>query len=328
MKIQNRIRNVLLRFSGDDYDVIRNCNIKDQNKFAAIGLFVIAIFGLCFVSSFLAFSNFFDSNLIGIAISLFFSSTTITIYLLLNYTLTKNTLPQTKNQTKSDILAKVLSPTIRVGFVCFIALLVSKPLEYKLLSFHLIPPTEITIIKKKQLDKYIFIIQRNYQPEILELENAINKLQLTNINSNYISRYKYLKDQLIADKNKHIIGTWALILSSPHYLDMIVKMSLDHPICWLMSLITMVIFLGPIISKNLVAQSSSFYDMKKELELNLIISEYALTEQRLIQTYQNTHNFSMVPLIKYLDPPFNTEPYIDKRLFLNEDELVKDLYGI
>src|SRR5690349_19923152 len=114
----------IYKLAGDDWGIIKNCNVSTQNRFFNIGLFVPLIFLFCFFSSFYTFHHLFGSFLFSLMFSLFFSWMIGNIYRLLLYTLTKSALPDVKD--KSSGISSLL---VRVVSVCFISLIVSIPFE-------------------------------------------------------------------------------------------------------------------------------------------------------------------------------------------------------
>ncbi|MBL0310575.1 MAG: DUF4407 domain-containing protein [Bacteroidetes bacterium] len=162
------LRKSLCTLSGDDYSIISRCSKDLQNRFAAIGGFVLCIFVLCFVSSYFTFKMLFQNYILGIPVSIFFSWMITNIYLLLLYTLTKNVLPHIQNAR-----ARMFSVGIRLGFICFIAIIVSKPLEALVFSNQL--SSEIATYKQEQIQKYTVITSEYFDAETQQLKTIIEK---------------------------------------------------------------------------------------------------------------------------------------------------------
>lgn len=123
------MREYFWKLSGADYIVINQCETLIQKRFFNVGLLVFLNGIVCFFSGLYAFSCF--SNIIlSILISLFFTWMVSNIYVVLLTTLTKNLLPH-----KKEKIALLISTSIRVVFLVFIGIIISKPLEVAFLSF-------------------------------------------------------------------------------------------------------------------------------------------------------------------------------------------------
>jgi hypothetical protein len=133
--------------SGDDLSIIEKCKFSTRARFTWIGILVFLVFSICFISCYFAFKQLFQNNYIGIPIGIFFSWMITNIYLLLLYTLTKSSLPYAKSK-----LTRTISVTIRVFFVIFIAIIISKPIESLLFNNRL--NFEIDSFKTKKLAEY------------------------------------------------------------------------------------------------------------------------------------------------------------------------------
>ncbi len=136
----------LVRYSGEDLSVIKLCDRQIQNRFAAIGLFVLLIYIGCLVSSLFAFYNLFGKRwLIAVPVSIFIGWMFNNIYILLLYTLTPNLLTE-----KVDSRFTKLSLITRLFFIAVIAMIMAKPLT--VLVFKKIADNEAWLHKKMMYD--------------------------------------------------------------------------------------------------------------------------------------------------------------------------------
>ena len=159
---------ILCTFSGDDYSIISQSDKTIQNRFMAIGGFVTAIFAVCFISCYFTFTQLFQNYFIGIPIGLFFSYMITNIYLLLLYTLSKNSFPN-----NTDKASQLFSILIRVIFICFIAVIVSKPIETIIFKVPL--KIDIAEYKQLQIQKYIQTTNKYFNNEIQKMKFEISQ---------------------------------------------------------------------------------------------------------------------------------------------------------
>ena len=143
-----KLRKFFWTLSGDDKNIIAKCNKSTRTRFTGIGVLVAVIFSLCFVSCFLAFTGLIQNFFIGIIIGLFFAWMITNIYLFLLYTLSKTGFPYIPNRN-----ARFISVSIRLIFIAFISIIVSKPIESLAFSKQL--TQDIQIFKQKKINHYI-----------------------------------------------------------------------------------------------------------------------------------------------------------------------------
>lgn len=319
---QMNLRKSLCTLSGDDYSIISKCGNDLQNRFAAIGLFVLCIFILCFVSSYFTFTMLFQNFILGIPVSIFFSWMITNIYLLLLYTLTKNVLPHIKNER-----ARIFSVGIRLGFICFIAIVVSKPLEAIVFSNQL--SNEIATYKQEQIQKYTQITSEYFDNETHQLKIIIEKQKKLYGNSATGQVEKY--EQLLVEKRKQkevlISQMENLVEHSNYYIQSILILNTKYPACWLFTFISIVVFLIPAYLKNFLAEQSNYYKFKEEIETKLVQQEYASFKATYNILFQTNFNANKTFSESFVDAPFNTIRKKDGREFLTEDDLIAEMYN-
>jgi ABC-type multidrug transport system fused ATPase/permease subunit len=314
---------ILCTFSGDDYSIISQSDSKIQNRFKAIGGFVSAIFALCFISCYFTFTKLFQNYFIGIPIGIFFSYMITNIYLLLLYTLSKNSFP-----CKTDKVSQLFSISIRVIFICFIAIVVSKPIETLFFSIPL--ESEIESYKQEQLDKYKKTTVEYYDAETKNLRIIIEKEKkhYTNIESSQIHNYEKFLQEKELQKDDLIASMTNLISKSNYYIQSIVILNTKYRMCWLITFSTIFIFLVPAYLKNFLGEQSSYYETKRKIEKRLVDEEYSSFKVRYSLLFNDSFKNNIQFSESFIDPPFNTIRKRDEREFLKEDDLIADLYNV
>lgn len=317
------LNRILCTFSGDDYSIISQCDKTIQNRFKAIGGFVTAIFALCFISCYFTFTKLFQNYFVGIPIGIFFSYMITNIYLLLLYTLSKNSFP-----CKTEKAAQLFSISIRVIFICFIAIIVSKPIETIIFSMPL--ESEIEAYKQEQIDKYRKSTAEYYDAETKNLRLIIEKQKSLygNAETSQIVNYEKLLQKKEIQKDELIASMTHLVSNSNYYIQSIVILNTKYRTCWLITLFTMFIFLFPAYLKNFLGEQSFYYETKRTIENRLVKEEYASFKARYNLLFQKHLNKNILFSEPYIDPPFNTIRKRDEREFLKEDDLISDLYNV
>lgn len=299
--------------SGDDYRIIERCNKKVQNLFAGIGFFVALIFLSCAISSYFTFTQVFNAYFIGVAASLFVALMMSNIYLLLLYTLSENVLPH-----KPSFIGKWFSNVIRITFVCFLAVIVSKPIEVLIYSNSLAP--EVTAFKRGEIAKYQALTTDYFDREIHEMriEKLVNP-QLSQLLDARIEKLTNEKDRL----NKRML---TLVSDSNYYFKTLLILAYNHPTSWLVTLIFGLIFIVPVYLKRIVPGSGIFYGEKRNVEFELIRREYEKFKLMYSELFQRKWKVNVEYSEHYSDAPFNTAPKSDKTRFFDEQQLLTDLY--
>jgi len=339
---------ILCTFSGDDYSIISQGDRTIQNRFKAIGGFVTAIFALCFISCYFTFTKLFQNYFVGIPIGIFFSYMITNIYLLLLYTLSKNSFPCNTDKTE-----QLFSISIRVIFICFIAIIVSKPIETILFSMPL--ESEIESYKQEQIDKYRKSTTEYYDTETKNLRLIIEKQKnlYANVETSQIENYVKILQKKEIQKDELIASMIHLVSNSNFYIQSIVILNTKYRTCWLITIFTILIFLFPAYLKNFLGEQSFYYEKKRTIENRLVKEEYDIFKKRykelfiskiiseiqypikveeksILKDLVNIHN-SMIKNIQFsesfIDAPFNTIRKRDEREFLKEDDLISDLYN-
>jgi len=317
------LNRILCTFSGDDYSIISQCDKIIQNRFKAIGGFVTAIFALCFISCYFTFTKLFQNYFVGIPIGIFFSYMITNIYLLLLYTLSKNSFP-----CKTKKAAQLFSISIRVIFICFIAIIVSKPIETIIFSMPL--ESEIETYKQEQIDKYRKSTAEYYDAETKNLRLIIEKQKSLygNAETSQIVNYEKLLQKKKLQKDELITSMTHLVSNSNYYIQSIVILNTKYRTCWLITLFTMFIFLFPAYLKNFLGEQSFYYEKKRTIENRLVKEEYASFKAKYNQLFQKRLNRNIQFSEPFIDAPFNTIRKKDEREFLKEDDLISDLYNV
>jgi hypothetical protein len=268
---------------------------------------VILLF--CFASGLYAFMQIFNSMFVAFYLSLFFSFTITNIYLLLLYTLAKNTLPHIPN-----LRAAFLSRGIRIGFVCFISIIVSKPIETLIYSYKL----------DDDIDEFKARTILASQDSIIFHTNA----KVSEINTLIFSGTEktLIADSLNRVKDEKIANVTRLVQGSNYFLQRIIFLHSRHQTCWLFTIIIILIFLSPIYFKYLIVDSR-YYDLKKEIEMRTVTVHYYAFKRSYSSDFFKLTGKTVEFSEPFIDPPFNTKRKTDDRVFQKEEELISELYS-
>jgi hypothetical protein len=317
-----RFKERLCKLSGDDYTIIRTCDARVQNRFAAIGAFVFLIFVLCFVSSYLTFTQLFQSYLLGIPAGFFFASMITNIYLLLLYTLSKHMLPHNERY-----VGRLVSLAIRFTFICFIAIVISKPIEA--LIFFVPLNSEVSKYKEEELRQFELMTNEFFDDEIAKLKRVINVEILTEspVNNDRLGRYKALISEKEKKREELLSRMRFIVGHSNYYVRSIVLLNTRYKACWLITIIVVSVFFLPAYLKKVISATGLFYARKGDIERGIIKREYTTFRENYARIFKSSHNAEIQFVELFEDPPYNTTPKSDNRKFLKDEDLIADLYN-
>jgi hypothetical protein len=307
-----KLKKFFWTLSGDDVTVIAKCNNKTKRRFTSIGILVAIIFTLSFTSCYFAFTKLLQNFWGGILIGLFFAWMITNIYLFLLYTLSKTGFPYVPNK-----FARFISVGIRLIFISFIAIIVSKPIESIIFSKQI--EYEILSFKKEKIKRYTNTTSNYIDKEILEYE----KFLVGNNDEFYLELIKNRnerKTSLITSMNK-------LVNKSNYYIQGIIILNNKYPICWLITILVISMFIIPTYLKIFIHKDSIFYKTKHYVESHLVKYEYELFKEKYNEIIRHNYSIDVQFTEHYSDAPFNTKKIVNKREIHKEEDLLASLYA-
>jgi len=307
-----KLKRFFWTLSGDDSKVIGKCDGSTRKRFTAIGMLVGFIFALCFVSCYFALTKLLQNYWTGIPIGIFFASMITNIYLFLLYTLSKTGFPYIPNRP-----ARYISITIRLIFIAFFAIIVSKPVES--LVFSDLVNEEIIVFKENKRKKFIAYTEETYDAEIAKYEAYLFKKE-DEFYRNLVNDKKKRKQEAINSIN-------ILVQKSDYYIQGMLILNTQHPICWAITLFVLIIFIIPAYLKIFIHKDSIFYKTKHFVESELVKYEYEVFKENYNNFFREQYGIHAQYTENYIDPPFNTKRKKEQVTTLNEDDLLKSLYA-
>ncbi len=151
--------------SGSDTDILENCSIGEQNKYAGIGATVFFTAVMAFIASSYALYTVFDNYFAAIAFGF--------IWGLLIFNLDRFIVSTIKK--RNNIIDELIQASPRIILAVIIAIVISKPLELKIFEKEinrvlLEQKNDLTLANQNQ-------IAEQFNPAIAELENNNKELQ-------------------------------------------------------------------------------------------------------------------------------------------------------
>ena len=151
--------------SGSDTDILDNCSIGEQNKYAGIGATVFFTAVMAFIAASYALYTVFDNAYISVAFGL--------VWGLLIFNLDRFIVSTIKK--RGSFLDELIQASPRIILAIIIAVVISKPLELKIFEKEinqvlLEQKNELTLANKNQ-------IAQQFNPTVEGLQNDIKSIQ-------------------------------------------------------------------------------------------------------------------------------------------------------
>jgi len=151
--------------SGSDTDILKNCSIGEQNKYAGIGATVFFTAVMAFIASSYALFTVFDNILASVFFGL--------IWGLLIFNLDRFIVSTIKK--RNNVIDEIIQASPRILLAIIIAIVISKPLELKIFEKEinqvlLEQKNDLTLANKDQ-------IAQQYNPTIKDLKTNIKSLE-------------------------------------------------------------------------------------------------------------------------------------------------------
>jgi hypothetical protein len=151
--------------SGSDTDILENCSIGEQNKYAGIGATVFFTAVMAFIAASYALYTVFDNYLAAIAFGF--------VWGLLIFNLDRFIVSTIKK--RNNVIDELIQASPRIILAVIIAIVISKPLELKIFQKEidqvlLEQKNDLTLANQNQ-------IAEQFNPTIAELENNSKALQ-------------------------------------------------------------------------------------------------------------------------------------------------------
>ena len=222
---------------------------------------------------------------VAVAIACFMTFVFGNIYLLTITTFTRSVLP-----TQGAKQSNWLSASLRVCFLIFFAVIISKPIEVILVQGN-------ESIDQAVLQHKIELIAQMFPPEKPESGNKdalVREKIMSTINSSNFFLYKV---KLISTNSKY---SWT----------------------WLLSILFIAMFVLPIAVKNSLRIDSDYYRRMKITQRRIIQNSYTEFKSHFLQLSIIQLGKQMEFYEAFEDPPFNTIRKTDKRTFKKQEDFL------
>ncbi len=302
--IRKKANKGLLKLIGTELELLSNSESNVIILFLLSSLCLIISIIITFLSIEYAFEFIFHNFFIDLFLSIFISYLFGNIYVFLIHTVSKDTI--SKNIKKSFIS---LSNISRLGFIIFIAFIISKPIEVYLLQRKIEPVIES--YKLSIINKSNSVFQSLYAEKLKNIDYEIYKVKVEN-DARMIQQSPKLIS-LLTKKNDYEIELQNLIdnntntiKNSNFFITKIKFLSSTFFISWIICIIIIIIFLLPVYFLYKINSNHDYYISKSNYERNLIENEYKIFKKEYSKIFLNKFSTDISYYETYLDHPYKT----------------------
>lgn len=318
-KIKGAISEFFWTLSGNDRRIIASCSKDGRTKFFRLGLIVGVIFILTWLSVDLSISRLFKSELIGFLIATFVAFLVLNIYILNIYTLSLPTLPYLSSKG-----GMIFSRGVRILFLAFLGVVMSKPIELRLFRSAL--SSELANEVRAEKSTLMESIAAHYD-ERIDLMKAISSNGSSElIHNENIERplIQTLKAQRIASLER-VSSAYS---NNEHYAKSLMLLHRMYPYTWGITLIVSAFFVLPVYLKLQARFIKEFHDRESAYHKSLVDVDYSISSKALIERAEihGLLNAHVELASRYLDPPYNTRRKEFDDDSKEQDEFINYLY--
>jgi hypothetical protein len=335
----------LYNISGIDEQILSECSAKTKMLFGFAAAFIFMFVIACGFSCYYFVSFITQIVPLLLLVSLSFTYIIANLYVF-NYS---NISWHFSTANSISILEKpaVSTSIIRLAFMCFIIMLISKPVEMYLFRKGI--EKEIVIQKQNDFKEAETFAETQYQNTIssytsqklaldrqldsvnISLKNALNFDYAYLIKSKNDINKKILDlqntyDVLITEandtKSKNIESAKKNIEDNSYLATTILILHKKYPITWLITILFTIYFLLPIIWRCFIKIGNTEYETIKLTLINhSIIEDYLDFKLQYENTFKERYGVSVLFPERYIDPPFNTKLKTSTEVILSKGSL-------
>jgi hypothetical protein len=286
---------------GAEYEMLKEAGGRVLHRFYISAVAIVSICIISMISIGYAVDLLFHSLWAEIGLAIFLSLLFMIIYIFLINTFTKET---------ENASLFTFSNISRMGFVVFMAFMLSKPVEVWMMKERLDDRVEeyrntLAAAHQKGLD-------RLYGKDIIVLQKRLETLQLmasagdTAVFTREINSVSSKIAQLQQQIQTNLLLATARIEGSDFFIYRVLQV-VRQPLSWLICTVMVVLFVLPGLLIYSMSKDNAYFRLKKNHERSLIAAGYDQFTRRYQQLFYDTTGKKIQFYSCFADPPFNTQ---------------------
>lgn len=299
-RLERRFPLFFVRLVGGDYWLLLHAGEAVFRKYFQASIALLMVLILSIGSVFYGTDLLFHIWQAELLLALFISGLFGCIYIFLLTTLSK--------LTRERKLMNV-SNCVRIGFLIFMAFLISKPIEVFVFSAKL--DRKVEDHRAGLYQNYERRLDQKIEADKIELEKKIKLLE-TRLSlysfpafAQELETLKNTLQQMHADKKADLLLASRRITQSDFLLFRIQEV-VREPLAWLVCVVITILFFLPGYLIYSIPVDDVYYDKKAELEQRIVLEEYRRFVTQYRQLFKEKWGVETEFYTCFEDPPFNT----------------------
>lgn len=321
-------RKSFVQLIGAEYHLLKKSGSNCVWKFYTAAVIIVLILLLTFCSIFYATDMLFHIFQAELMLAGFISFLFVLIYIFLLNTFSKQV--RTDKKQEGVWWKRIrLSNIVRIGFVIFIAFLVSKPVEIFVFRERLEPNVES--YKSNMFTSYREKIESLTNTDVQKIKHslAFYQTQFSKYPSSAINdQIKNLTAQL-AEIQTNQINNFEVAKQRIEESDFVlyrIQTVSHYAFSWLICLAIILLFLIPGLLIYSISTNDTYYKIKQDWEKRLIYEKYSAFCKWYTDIFKNNFNIDRSCYSIFEDPPFN-EKRKSQPSFQTQDIFIKKFSG-
>lgn len=320
-RLQRRFPVFFVGLIGGDYHLLLKSGPSVVRKHFLAAVFLLAVMLVSAVSVFYATDLLFHFWQAEVVLALFITGLFLCIYIFLITTFSK--------LTKQERVLSV-SNAVRMGFVLFMAFLISKPIEVLIFSKQLDEKviaykSSLHASYERNLDLLIVAEKNDIEAEIYAIQQRLTFYPNKPDHQNLVKLEQLLRD--INRSKQENLQLADIKIDKSDFLLFRVQQVLRQPLAWAICIGVILLFFLPGYLIYSISPTEPYYSLKEEAERKMIVDEYIRFTDQYKKIFKEKWGVAIELFSLYEDPPFNTIRRKEDERFTNDDFIKRYLGG-
>jgi hypothetical protein len=284
---------------GAEHDLLRKAGLNVLIKFYIASVSILMISFVSVLSIVYIVELMFHSTIAELILSLLITGLFILMYVFLILTISNNI---------NGRAVFSISNITRIGFVVFMAVMISKPIE--LYFFRLNVHEGLSKYKEHVKAEIVNKIKSRFSQDIFSLETKLQFYHSNNQNHVFDELITKLRGQINTFKEKEaqlVLAAYNEINRADYVIQQLRILHSFRPWTWGITSLLVILFLMPGYLIYSLSRDNTYYSLKEDYEKRIVSSEYQAFCKKYTEIFISKYGIERVFYTKYEDPPFNTK---------------------
>lgn len=288
----------LISLIGVEHELLRKAGQSVLLRFYTASVIIVGIAILSIVSVFYLVELMFHNSMAEVVLSILLTGLFILMYIFLILTISNNA-----GRKASFSISNVT----RIGFIMFMAAMLSKPVE--LFIFQKSINMKLEEFRARVESDHSDKIRSQYSAEMALLEKKLDYYESNNLEKSFDDQIAGLQSKInrcMSQQNQLIRKTKEKLRKSDFVIQQMKILHSDHPWTWGFTILVVFLYLLPGYLIFSISMDDSYYPIKEKYEKEIISREYWVFLKKYSEIFSGKFGLNVEYYSKFEDPPFNT----------------------